>query len=165
MTLRYYILGTGSVLLALGTLLSLARCIMVPIRRCLHKRRARLRRLRKEESAALALTKAAQNGSSGADAAPAHLYHHHHHHHHQQQHRASHDVQTIQEVPSAEERAAAAEAPTNGRVTLTQSQSVSIDVEAPHSSKDTLVSTVKSPSEDAAAGLNLLQKRHSVAKT
>ncbi|XP_065339684.1 uncharacterized protein LOC135939306 [Cloeon dipterum] len=155
---RFYILGAGSLLLGLGTLLLMARCVMSPIRRCLHKRRARLRRLRKEESAALALTKAAaaQNGSNSSTPAQPHQ----HHHHHSQAHRASHDI--IQEMPSAEERADAdvVVAPTgrNG-ATLTQSQSVSIEIE-PHSSKDTLVSTVKSPSEN-----DHLHKRPSLAKT
>ncbi|CAB3366390.1 Hypothetical predicted protein [Cloeon dipterum] len=156
---RFYILGAGSLLLGLGTLLLMARCVMAPIRRCLHKRRARLRRLRKEESAALALTKAAaaQNGSNSSTPAQPHQ---HHHHHYQQAQRASHDI--IQEMPSAEERADAdvVVAPTgrNG-ATLTQSQSVSIEIE-PHSSKDTLVSTVKSPSEN-----DHLHKRPSLAKT
>ncbi|XP_059477150.1 uncharacterized protein LOC132197700 [Neocloeon triangulifer] len=158
---RFYILGAGSVLLALGTLLSVARCVMVPIRRCLHKRRARIRRMRKEESAALALTKSpAQNGSSSST--PAHPLPHHHHHHHQQ--KTSHDI--IQEMPSAEERAAADPSPaaTSARngATLTQSQSVSIEIETHSSSKDTLVSTAKSPSENDH---QLQQKRPSVAKT
>jgi hypothetical protein len=145
---RYYILGAGSSLLLLGTLLTLMRCIMIPIRKYLSKRRLRLRRIKKEESAALALAKAAQNGGN------------------------NHDVNTIQEVTSTEERAAAAgilqetataSSPTNHRhhhhhghrngsttttsAILTSCQSVSIEMQGPHSSRDTLVS-VKSPSEN-----------------
>lgn len=138
---RYYILGAGSLLLLLGTLLTLMRCIMIPVRKYLSKRRLRLRRMRKEESAALALAKAAQNGNGGNG-------------------ENHHDVQTIEEVSSAEERAAAAgilqEATNHHRhhhghrngstsAILTSCQSVSIEM-GPHSSRDTLVSA-RSPSE------------------